>query len=119
MSTMVKNIVGLIVCIVIVHLAYIGYIQPEAKLILEAAQNAGQSAPRNLVVILKDYEQELCIILMFWGVFLILGKCKVILGERYVFNVDLLEGGTGDKGDLVSVLKSLESLPIKVKNTPL
>ena len=119
MSTMVKNIVGLIVCIVIVHLAYIGYIQPEAKLILEAAQNAGQSAPRNLVVILKDYEQELCIILMFWGVFLILGKCSVILGERYVFNVDLLEGGTGDKGDLVSVLKSLESLPIKVKNTPL
>jgi biopolymer transport protein ExbB/TolQ len=119
MSSMVKSVLGLIVSIVVVHLAYVGYIQPEAKLVIEAAQNAGQSTPRDLVVILKDYEQEICLILMFWGTFLILGKCGVILSERYLFNVDLLEGGTGDKDDLESVLKSLESLPIKVRNTPL
>jgi biopolymer transport protein ExbB/TolQ len=119
MSSMVKSVLGLIVSIVVVHLAYVGYIQPEARLVIEAAQNAGQSAPRDLVVILKDYEQEICLILMFWGTFLILGKCAVILNERYLFNVDLLEGGTGDKDDLVSVLQSLEALPVKVKNTPL
>jgi len=116
---MVKNVVGLIVSIVVVHLAYIGYIQPEAKIIMDAAQNAGQSAPRDLVVILKDYEQELCIILMFWGTFLILGKCGAILNERYLFDVDLLEGAADDKDDLGSVLRSLETLPVKVRNTPL
>jgi len=119
MSSMVKSVIGLIVSIITVHLAYIGYIQPEAKLVIEAARNVGQSAPRDLVVILKDYEQEICLILMFWGIFLILGKCGVILSERYLFNVDLFEGGTRDKDDLESVLKSLEALPIKVKNSPL
>jgi biopolymer transport protein ExbB/TolQ len=119
MSSMVKSVIGLIVSIITVHLAYIGYIQPEAKLVIEAARNVGQSAPRDLVVILKDYEQEICLILMFWGIFLILGKCSVILSERYLFNVDLFEGGTGDKDDLESVLKSLEDLPIKVRNSPL
>ena len=119
MSSMVKSVIGLVVSIVVIHLAYIGYIQPEAKLVIEAARNAGQSAPRDLVVILKDYEQEICIILMFWGTFLILGKCGVILKERYLFNVDLFEGGTGDKDDLASVLMSLEALPVKVRNAPL
>ena len=116
---MVKSVIGLIFSIIIVHLAYIGYVLPEAKLAIEVARNAGQSAPRDLVVILKDYEQEICIILMFWGIFLILGKCGAILSERYLFNVDLLEGGTGDKGDLEAVLTSLEALPIKVRNSPL
>jgi biopolymer transport protein ExbB/TolQ len=119
MSSMVKSVIGLIVSIVTVHLAYIGYVQPEAKLVIEAARNVGQSAPRDLVVILKDYEQEICLILMFWGIFLILGKCSVIMSERYLFNVDLFEGGTGDKDDLESVLKSLEALPIKVRSSPL
>ena len=119
MSSMVKSVIGLLVSILVVHLAFIGYIQPEAKLVIEAARNAGQSAPRYLVVILKDYEQEICLILMFWGTFLILGKCGVILKERYLFNVDLFEGATGDKNDLASVLKSLEALPIKVRQAPL
>jgi biopolymer transport protein ExbB/TolQ len=119
MSSMVKSVIGLIVSIVVVHLVYIGFVQPEAQLVLEAARNAGQSAPRDLVVILKDYEQEICLILMLWGTFLILSKCGVILKERYLFNVDLFEGGTGDKNDLASVLKSLEELPIKVRGAPL
>ena len=78
MSYMVKNIVALIFFIVVVHLSYIGYIRPEAQLVIEVAREAGQTAPRSLVVILKDYEQEICLILMLWGIFLILGKCIVI-----------------------------------------
>ncbi len=119
MSTMIKSVIALIISIVVVHLAYIGYIQPQAQLVIEAARNAGQSAPRDLVVILKDYEQEICLILMFWGAFLILGKCAVILKERYLFTVDLFDGATGDKDDMASVLQSLEDLPIKIREAPL
>jgi biopolymer transport protein ExbB/TolQ len=91
MSDMVKSFIVLIVSIVAVHLAYIGYVRPEAELLIETAKLAGQSAPRDLVIVLKDYEQEVCLILMFWGSFLILSKCRTILRDKYLFTVDLIE----------------------------
>ena len=91
MSEIVKNFIALIISIIIVHLVYIGYIRPQAGILLEAARLAGQSAPRDLVIVLKDYEQEICFILMIWGSFLILSKCIMILRNNYLFTVDLIE----------------------------
>ena len=119
MSRTVIGIISLAIAVVAIHLLYIGYIRPEAALAIEAAKQAGQSAPRVLVVILKDYEQEICLILMLWGTFLILGKCLEILKYRYLFNVDLLEGSAAGNGDLRTVLTTLEELPGKVRRTPL
>jgi biopolymer transport protein ExbB/TolQ len=70
-------------------------------------------------VILKDYEQEICLMLMVWGMFLIIEKCLSILKHRYLFNVDLLEGSSSKDGSLKSVLSSLGELPPKTKETPL
>jgi biopolymer transport protein ExbB/TolQ len=98
MSDMVKNFIVLIVSIIVVHFAYIGYIRPEANLLLEAAQQTGISAPRALVIVLKDYEQEICFILMFWGCFLILSKCRRILRHNYLFTVDLIEATEEEEG---------------------
>jgi biopolymer transport protein ExbB/TolQ len=91
MSDIVKSFIVLIVSIIVVHLTYIGYIRPEADLLLETARQAGQSAPRALMIVLKDYEQEICLILMLWGSFLILSKCRTILRSNYLFTVDLIE----------------------------
>jgi biopolymer transport protein ExbB/TolQ len=113
------GLISLIIIIVAVHFLYIGYIRPEAALAIDAARQAGQSAPRVLVVILKDYEQEICIILMLWGTLLILAKCYEILRHRYIFDVDLLSGASEEKDDLKSVLKTIEDLPDKLRNTPL
>lgn len=96
MTDMVKSFVVLIVSIVAVHLAYIGYVRPEADLLLETARQAGLSAPRDLMIVLKDYEQEICLILMLWGSFLILTKCRTILRHNYLFTVDLIEESTED-----------------------
>lgn len=119
MSGAVKSVAALLVSIVAVHLVYIGYIRPEAQLILDAAHAAGQSAPRDLVVILKDVEQEICIILMLWGVFLILEKCAAILRHQYLFNVDLLEDVSSSTDDLSKVMTTLDALPPHIKTTPL
>ena len=54
MSSLVKSVIALIIATVVVHSAYIGYIRPQAELAVEAARAAGQSAPRDLAVILKD-----------------------------------------------------------------
>lgn len=101
MSDMVKSFLVLIASVVLVHLIYIGYVRPEAQLILETAQQAGRSAPRDLVIVLKDYEQEICIILMLWGSFLIFGKCRRILRHNYLFTVDLIEAD-GEDEDFVA-----------------
>ncbi len=91
MSDMVKSFVVLIISVIVVHLAYIGYIRPEADLLLETARQAGQSSPRHLVIVLKDYEQEICFILMLWGIFLILSKCHTILHSKYLYTVDIIK----------------------------
>ena len=91
MSDMVKSVLVLLVSIIVVHLIYIGYVRPEADLLLETARRAGQTAPRDIVIVLKDYEQEICFILMFWGGYLILSKCRTILQNKYLFTVDLIE----------------------------
>ena len=119
MASIIKNILAILISVSGVHLVYIGYIRPEADAVLEIAQQAGQSAPRDLVVILKDYEQEIALILMFWGLYLIGGKCVSILRDRYLFHVDLLEGYSGDPADIRSALEALEELPEKIREAPL
>ncbi len=119
MSQMMKSTAALIVSAITVHLAYIGFVRPQADLIMQASQLAGQSAPRDILVVLKDYEQEICIILMLWAGFLILSKCFAILKNKYLFSVDLLED-TGENGsDLNTVFSNLEKLPAEVSSTPL
>jgi len=118
MTDMIKSMIALVVSAISVHLAYIGFVRPQAELIIEAAKQAGQSAPRDMLVIMKDYEQEICIILMLWAGFLILSKCMAILKDRYLFTVDLLENSEKDKNDLNSALANLERLPEETKSTP-
>lgn len=91
MSEIVKSVIVLLLSILGVHLLYIGYVRPEASQILEQALLAGQSAPRDIVILIKDYEQEICFILMLWGGYLILSKCWEILRNNYLFTVDLVE----------------------------
>ncbi len=108
MSNLYKNLFVLVLAVVTIHLTYIGFIRPQAELAIEAARMAGQSAPRDLFVILKDFEQEICLILMVWGTFLISDKCIYILKERYLFNVDLLASGASNDSGLDTSLEKLE-----------
>jgi len=119
MPNLYKNLFVLVLAIVTVHLTYIGVIRPQADIAILTARQAGQSAPRDLVVILKDLEQEICLILMIWGSFLIGDMCVFILKKRYLFNVDFLGSSTADKSDLATSLEELENLPGKVKESPL
>jgi len=93
---MIKSFIALIISIIFVHLIYIGYVRPEASALIEMAQAQGLSSPRDVVVILKDYEQEICFILMLWGCFLITTNYREILKTKYLFSVDLLENKDSD-----------------------
>jgi biopolymer transport protein ExbB/TolQ len=109
MSDVVKSFLVLIISVILVHLAYIGYVRPEAELILEAARQASQSAPRDLIIVIKDYEQEICIILMLWGSFLILSKCRKILRSKYLYTVDIVEEIKRGNFDAEKIIKRLDT----------
>lgn len=90
MPNLLKTAGALVVSAAGVHLFYLSLIRPHAEQALFLAQQQGQSVTRTLSVILKDYEQEICIILMLWGIYLILDKCYTIARHRYLFNMELI-----------------------------
>lgn len=106
---MIKSFIALIISVIFVHLIYIGYVRPEASALIEIAQAQGLSSPRDIVVILKDYEQEICFILMLWGCFLITTNYREILKTKYLFSVDLLEDKESDD-DTINVDNIIDRL---------
>ena len=75
-----------------VHWFYVEVIRPRAAAAIDAARLAGQSAPREWAVILKDWEQEICLILMIFCAVQILIKMWALWSENYLFGVDLFQG---------------------------
>ena len=65
------SVVSLFFSIVIVHLTYIAFIIPSSDYILSVSAASGNAAPRTLSIILKDPEQEICIILFLWSLFFV------------------------------------------------
>ncbi len=118
-SQFIRNFIALIGSVLLVHLVYIGFIRPEANLAMELARQAGQTAPRDLVVILKDYEQEICFILMLWGTFLILSKCAYLWGQNYIFTDKLTVRNEADELDIPRFKDELDSLSHKRQDYPL
>ena len=115
---MVKSFFALVISVLIVHMVYIGYVRPEANRIIEQAETQGQTAPRELAVILKDYEQEICFILMLWGAFLIVSRYREILKTQHLFSVDFIEDQ--DEFDVDQIINKLNrQIPKDCLSSPL
>ena len=127
MPNLIKAAAALLISAVGVHLVYLSVIWPRAEQALFEAQQAGRSVSRTLPVVLKDYEQEICLILMFWGIYLILEKCYAIVKHRYLFNIRLIgdeqENGAEEHStlrEMQSALRDLENLTdAETRDTPL
>ena len=117
--TTIKNILIFVVFAIGVHFTYEIIIRPEAQILVEAAQQEGKTLPRNFFVLIKDIEQEICIILMFFGIYLIVAAILSLLAKRYLFNVDFLEDVDKGKVSGAKALEQLEKLPKEVSQSPL
>jgi biopolymer transport protein ExbB/TolQ len=87
--------------IIVVHTIYLTLIRPEAQRLVSAALATNQPTERTLFIILKDYEQEICLILMFWAICIIAKKITELLKYRHFLEVDLI-----DRNDDVTVTQS-------------
>lgn len=96
----IYQIFSLIIAIIIVHGIYVGVVRPSAREVLEeqAIQintNPNYVPERSAFVVIKDYEQEACFVLMLWAMSLMGYKALVTLRERRVLQLDLVPVNQG------------------------
>lgn len=94
-SEFLYQLFALLLSVIIVHSVYVTVIRPDADTIMQkqtALQAAGEPVvpDRSLVIIVKDYEQEICFILMFWAMAVMGYKARHAWRERQQFNEPLL-----------------------------
>ena len=102
-----------------IHLFYVQVVWPRADAAIAAARAAGQSAPREWAVILKDWEQEICLILMVFCAVRILMKMWALASEQYLFEVDVFKDADETGGPVTGTLHALESLPAEIGGSQL
>ena len=87
---------ALIFVVIIVHATYVTVIRPNAELIQEQQQllqqqDASFVPERSVFIILRDFEQETCIILMLWAVTIIAMKTQHTIRERALLDRALIQ----------------------------
>ena len=99
-SEFMYQVFALFLAVIFVHAVYVGIIRPNADAIVEqqlALQAAGENfvPSRSLYVILKDYEQESCFILMLWAMAIMGYKAREALRQRSLLDHKLIQVSEG------------------------
>ncbi|MCV6614579.1 MAG: MotA/TolQ/ExbB proton channel family protein [Cellvibrionaceae bacterium] len=113
------QVFALIIATIVVHAVFVTVIRPNADAILQAQaalQASGQAfvAERSIYVVLRDYEQEACFILMLWALAIMGLKAWQTKQERSFLQLDLLniaEGSQIYSNDTARLAEPLQQLP--------
>jgi len=96
----VFQLFALIIAIIVVHAFYVSVVRPNAVEVIEeqnmmAAADPDYVRDRSIWVLIKDWEQEACFILMFWALAIMGYKSAKLVGERRLLEVDLVPVAEG------------------------
>jgi len=117
------QIVALVLSFILVHTIYVGLVRPNAEAVLEverqaiaAQETTGEAAmiERSAWVVLKDYEQEACFILMIWVMAIMGLKAQGVMAQRRLLDKPLVSVEEGRKvlpEDARKLARPLEALP--------
>ncbi|MEX0738308.1 MAG: MotA/TolQ/ExbB proton channel family protein [Pseudohongiella sp.] len=100
LSEVIYQIFALIIVVIVVHAIYVAVIRPNAD-IIQQQQTMQQEADENYVpdrslyIVLRDFEQETCIILFFWALSIIGMKTVRTMRERALLDRELLQVSDG------------------------
>jgi biopolymer transport protein ExbB/TolQ len=115
----VFQIVSLILALIIVHSFYVLLVRPKAEAVL-AEQATMMQVDENYVqersvwVIIRDFEQEACFVLMLWAFAIMAYKSTIVARERKLLEADLVPLGEGTKilpEDAREYSRQIQSLP--------
>ncbi|HFD81644.1 MAG TPA: MotA/TolQ/ExbB proton channel family protein [Gammaproteobacteria bacterium] len=114
----VYQVFALMIAFILVHALYVALIRPQAERFMEREAAAMQANPdyapqRSFYVVVKDYEQEACFVLMLWALAILAYKGRAVYRQQRLLDHDLLglpddlPVGPEDTRELVSRLLSL------------
>ncbi len=116
---LVYQALSLIIAVIVVHAAYVLVVRPKAELIF-AEQRAMMASDPNYVpersawVIIRDFEQEACFILMLWAMAILAYKGVIVSREHRLLEMDLVPIGEGTRilpEDAREYARQVQSLP--------
>lgn len=119
MNQTIRGALALIVSIVSVHTIYEVFIRPRAAIAQQAVDAGNTEALRSIFIILKDFEQEACLILMLWATYLVVEKILDITKTNFLFDVDFCKDTEMTTVGITDLVGELEKLKPSVKLSPL
>lgn len=92
----VYQLFALLIAFILIHALYVTWVRPQAESFLEqqAVQlrdNPDAVQQRSFFVVVKDYEQESCFILMLWALAILSYKGLVVYRQQRLLQHDLLQ----------------------------
>jgi len=120
----IYQLFALILIIISVHAVYVAVIRPNADAILakQAAmlqKDQSQIAERSAFVVIRDYEQEACFILMLWAIAIMAYKGVVTVRQRALLQKDLIPLAEGMRilpEDTRDLSRQIQALPPYQRN---
>ena len=114
----IYQLFALLIAFILVHALYVTLIRPQADLFLQQEAVNMQDNPdyvqqRSFYVVVKDYEQETCFVLMLWALAILSYKGRAVYLQQKLLERDLLglpedmPIGIEDTRDLANRLQSL------------
>lgn len=96
----IVQLFSLVIAVIIVHAIYVSVVRPNASAILEQQAVSINEDPnyvpeRSAFVVIRDFEQEACFILMLWAMSLMGYKSIQAMRERNVLQMDLIRINEG------------------------
>jgi len=120
----VYQVFALIIAVILVHAVYVAVVRPNADLVLRQEAALVKADPSHVVrhsvyVIVRDYEQETCFILMLWALSILAYKGVEAYRERRLLDRDLLridgQQRIGPEHTL-ELARRIETLPAPMRN---
>lgn len=113
------QVVALLLSIIIVHAVYVTVVRPNADSIVNrateiAAAGGDYVVPRSFWVVIKDFEQEACFVLMLWALSIMGYKARTAMRESRMLDMPLVSVSEGTRilpGDAGQLARPLQSLP--------
>jgi biopolymer transport protein ExbB/TolQ len=121
----IYQIFSLVIVIIIVHSIYVTLVRPRANAVLQAqqerlAEDRSFVAERSWYVVVRDFEQESCFVLMLWGMAILGFKARTLRRERNLLDENLVPIDEGMKilpEDARKYARQIESLPEEVRGS--
>ncbi len=118
-SEFIFQLFALLIAVIVVHAVYVGAVRPSADAQLQQEmelQAAGEDfvPQRTLAVVIRDFEQEACFILLFWALAIMGYKGRRTIAEKAILEralLDIPDGTSVLPEDAREYSRSLEALP--------